>query len=130
MLLLTFFFICAMMFIFKNGLGVQIFFKGIVHEKTVWIIVSCICVLLPNQPLSIIYLKKHCMDHSNEEKCVCITVCLLILAVDKARDEVTQPQILACHQTALFTSVRLSLQCYLRAGFRQTSIDSTAIKIF
>ncbi len=84
------------MFIFKNGIGVQIFFKGIVHEKT---------VLLPNQPLSIIYLKKHCMDHSNQEKCVCITVCLLILAVDTARDEVTQPQILACHQTALFTSV-------------------------
>lgn len=112
------------MFIFKNG-----FFKGIVHEKTVWIIVFCICVLLPNQPLSIIYLKKHCMDHSNDEKCVCITVCLLFLALDTARDEVTQPQISACHQTALFTSVlRLSLQCYLRAGFRQTSIESTAIK--
>ncbi len=103
------------MFILKNG-----FFKGIVHEKTVWIIVSCICVLLPK--LSIIYLKKHCMDHSNDEKCVCITVCLLFLAVDTARDEVTQPQISACHQTALFTSVlRSSLQCYLRAGFRQTS---------
>lgn len=71
----------------------------------------------------------YCKDHSNEEKSVCITVCLLFLAVDTVRDEVNQPQILACHQTALFTSVLwLSHQCYLRAGFRQTSIDRTAMK--